>query len=140
MPKIARELSALEVKRLAKSVGFHAVGGVRGLHLDVKRAAAGSAASWILRIKVGDRRPDLGLGPYPTVTLEQARARGREVHEQVRAGVDPLAARKAAREALRTAQGRRMTFMEAARQCHAMKAPVSGVNYPGQRRQFSWPV
>jgi len=89
----------------------------------VKRAAAGSAASWILRIKVGDRRPDLGLGPYPTVTLEQARARGREVHEQVRAGVDPLAARKAAREALRTAQGRRMTFMEAARQCHAMKAP-----------------
>lgn len=123
MPKVASELTALQVKRLVKTPGFHAVGGVAGLHLDVKPAAEGNSASWILRKQVGNRRPDLGLGGYPTVTLEQARAAAREIHEQVRQGVDPLVARRSAQDALRAAHAKRITFDEAAKLCHKVKAP-----------------
>ena len=57
MPKIAKELSALEVGRLTVS-GFHAVGGVPGLHLQV---SAQGARSWILRVKIGAHRRDMGF-------------------------------------------------------------------------------
>lgn len=118
MPKKARELSAYQVRRI-KRPGLHAVGGVAGLHLFVKPTGA---RSWILRVKIGDRRPDIGLGGYPDVTLEQARQQAREARLQVRQGLDPLAARRAARDALRAAHAKRMTFGEAARHCHTAKA------------------
>jgi hypothetical protein len=44
VPKKAKELSALEVKRLTKP-GRHAVGGVSGLLLDV---SVTGARSWVL--------------------------------------------------------------------------------------------
>ncbi|MCH7981721.1 MAG: DUF4102 domain-containing protein, partial [Proteobacteria bacterium] len=114
MPKKARELSAYQVRRI-KRPGLHAVGGVDGLCLNVK---ASGARSWIQRVMVGGRRREMGLGAYPTVTLEQARERGREIRDQVWAGVDPLAARRAAQNALRAAQAKRLTFDEAAKLCH----------------------
>src|SRR5690606_3401938 len=92
----------------------YAVGGVAGLHLHIKDSGA---RSWILRIQIGDRRPDIGLGGYPDVALEQARARAREIREQVYQGIDPLAERKAAKDALRAAQAKRLTFDDAALQC-----------------------
>jgi len=59
MPKKARELSALEVRRL-KHPGYHAVGVVPGLHLQVTPTGA---RSWILRAQVGNRRRDRGSCP-----------------------------------------------------------------------------
>lgn len=118
MPKKARELSALAVKRLHQP-GLHAVGGVAGLHLLVK---ATGARSWILRTVVGSRRPDIGLGGYPDVTLEQARDKAREAKAQILAGTDPVAARRAARDALRAAQAKALTFDEAAKRCHRARS------------------
>lgn len=120
MPKKAPERSPLWVKRRTRK-GMHAVGGVDGLYLHVKDSRA---RSWILRVKVGERRPDLGLGGYPDVTLEQARDRAREVRDQIRAGIDPVAARQAAQDALRAAQAKRLTFDEAAKLAHGAKAPA----------------
>lgn len=111
MPKRKPELSALKVKRLAKGPGFHSVGGVAGLALSVQPTGA---ASWILRVQVGDRRRDLGLGSYPTVTLEQARQKARAARELIEQGIDPTAQRQAARDALRAAEGKRLTFRKAA--------------------------
>lgn len=119
MPHKARELSALRVRRISEP-GLHAVGGVAGLHLRVKPSGS---RSWILRIKVGARRPDIGLGGFPDVTLEQARGRAREAKDQVRQGIDPLAARRAAKEALRAADLRNITFDTAAKLCHEKKRP-----------------
>lgn len=117
MPKKARELSAFEVKRI-KRPGLHAVGGVNGLHLQVTPTGA---RSWILRVKVGERRPDLGLGAYPDVSLEQARQRAREARDQIHQGIDPREAKRAARAALLASYGKRMTFAEAAEKYHAIK-------------------
>ncbi len=69
MPKKAKELSALDVKRITKP-GRHAVGTVPGLLLVVKDTGA---KSWILRTVVGSKRRNIGLGGYPEITLAKAR-------------------------------------------------------------------
>jgi Arm DNA-binding domain len=73
MPKRAQELTAKTVATL-KSKGRHAVGGAVGLYLRIE----GVNRWWLLRIKVGGRRRDMGLGSYPEVSLAEARERARE--------------------------------------------------------------
>jgi integrase len=119
MPRIAKELSPLEVKRLTKP-GRYAVGGVRGLYLY---ASDTGARSWVLRIKVGTRRREIGLGPYPEAGLADARDRAREYRQAIAEGRDPVAEREQARRALETEQARRVTFEDAAKRCHAAKSP-----------------
>ena len=119
MPKRAKELSAVELRRLEKP-GLHAVGGVSGLHL---RITATGARSWILRAKVGSKRRDYGLGPYPDVSLGQARERARELKDQIWQGRDPIAERRAAKAELQAEQATELTFAEAARKCHQAKVP-----------------
>ncbi len=131
MAKQVRELSALEVKRLVKAPGFHAVGGVACLYLDVEPSGA---ASWILRTKVGDARPDIGLGAYPSVTLETARTRAREAHEQIRGGIDPREARRAARDSLRAATAKLMTFEEASTKFLRSKT----LEFKNRKHAFQW--
>jgi len=71
-----------EIKCL-NSPGFYSVGGVAGLYLTVSSA---SAAYWILRIVVGCKRRDIGLGAYPEISLALAREKARETREQVKTG------------------------------------------------------
>ncbi|MBV0932366.1 tyrosine-type recombinase/integrase [Marinobacterium weihaiense] len=114
MPRKARELSATEVRRLVEP-GRYPVGGVAGLLLQVTSTGA---RSWLLRTKVGDKRRDIGLGGFPDVTLAGARQKARDVKEQIMAGIDPVAERKAHRDAIRAAQAKALSFEEAARRCH----------------------
>lgn len=109
MPKIAKELGALEVSRL-NTVGFHAVGVIAGLGLQITKTGA---RSWILRKKVGNKRPEIGLGAYPAVTLAQARDKARAVIEKIESGVDPVAEKRENRMALKNAQSR-LTFEKCA--------------------------
>lgn len=125
MPRVAKELSALEVKRLSQP-GMYAVGGVPGLHLQV---LPGGGKTWLLRVTIGatasgkQRRSEVGLGGYPAVTLQQARDKAREVREKIAQGIDPIAERKAARSALLASRAMDITFEEAARQCIEAKSP-----------------
>lgn len=114
-----------------KRPGLHAVGGVAGLYLLVKPAGT---RSWILRVKVGDRRPDIGLGGYPDVTLEDARAEARKLRQMIRDGIDPIAARRAAQDGLRAAQAKRLTFDQAATQCHRTKV----VEFRNAKHRQDW--
>lgn len=87
-----------------------AVGGVSGLYLQVTPAGG---KSWVLRVRVGDRRRDLGLGGFPTVTLAQAREKAREARAQIERGIDPVEERKAAKARLMEAQRKAVTFEKA---------------------------
>ena len=117
-PKRAKELSAVEVKRIARP-GLHAVGGVAGLHL---RVTDSGARNWILRTKIGDKRRDIGLGGFPDVTLAQARERARQVKETIWQGQDPIAERRAAEAALKAHQAKQLTFAQAVERSHKAKA------------------
>ncbi len=120
MPKKAKELKAIDVKRLTRQ-GLYSVGGVAGLHLQVKDSGA---RSWILRVTIGAKRRDIGLGGYPDVPLAAARDAAREAREQIRQGIDPVEARKAARTALMAAQAKELTFEQATILCHKSKTPA----------------
>ncbi|MGB3243948.1 MAG: integrase arm-type DNA-binding domain-containing protein [Sulfitobacter sp.] len=118
MPKRAKELSALEVRRLGR--GVHNVGGVAGLLMQVSDTGA---QSWLLRVRVGDKRREIGLGPFPEVSLARAREKAAEAKEAIRSGVDPVEARKAARSALLATQRNGLTFIEAFEKYAAKKLP-----------------
>ena len=55
--------------------GRHGDDAVRGLMLVVWRSGA---RSWILRYQLHGRRRDMGLGPYPEITLARAREKALE--------------------------------------------------------------
>ena len=111
MPKLAKELSALAVSKLNQP-GLHFVGSVPGLALQVK---AGSARSWILRLVIGNKRRDMGLGAFPSVSLANARNKASEAREMVRQGVDPIERQRAALSALRASLAAQVTFKETAK-------------------------
>lgn len=114
MPRVAKELSPLEVKRLEHpgqgGNATFAVGGVSGLLLQI---TPNGGRTWLLRVQVGDKRREIGLGGFPDVTLAMARERARDAKDKIRQGVDPVEERKAARAALTVAQRRGLSFADA---------------------------
>ena len=77
---------ALSVRKVQTAKpGRHSDG--RGLMLLVK---ASGARSWVLRYQLKGRRRDMGLGPYPEVTLAEARRKALEARHLLVDGVDPL--------------------------------------------------
>lgn len=110
MPKIAKELSALQVSRLTQP-GHYSVGGVTGLYLYV---TATGARSWVLRTMIGSKRRHMGLGAFPAVTLAMAREKARAARTEVQAGTDPIAVRKHTASKLVAEQLNAMTFEQAA--------------------------
>lgn len=110
MPKVSKELGALEVRDL-KKVGYNFVGGVPGLALQITEAGA---KTWILRTTVGTRRRDIGLGGYPAVTLAQARDSARAKRDMIREGIDPVEDRRTKRSLLIAEQTAGISFATAA--------------------------
>lgn len=110
MARETKELSALEVGRITDT-GYHHVGGVSGLVLQVSKSGT---KSWLMRVTVGGKRREIGLGGIPDVTLAGAREAARIVREKVKSGIDPVAERAQARSKLAAAVASAMTFQEAA--------------------------
>ncbi len=112
MPRKAKELSALEVRRLVNP-GRWSVGGVDGLALQVTPTGA---RSWVLRVVAGVLRREMGLGSFPTVTLTEARDRARKQRALMKEGVDPVAVRRAALSVAIAERQAQKTFSDVAAQ------------------------
>ncbi len=108
MPRRAAGLTAMKVKTAAPG----RYGDGAGLYLLVRGP---EAKFWVFRwVPTGGKMREAGLGPAagpPAVTLAEARQRARDLHRQVKAGIDPLA-RRAADRAAAAIKGR--TFSEVA--------------------------
>ena len=97
MPKIVKPLTALQVNKITK-VGWTAVGGAPGLLLQVGQPAQPGGAiprSWILRIRIAEKRQVVGLGSYPQVSLASAREEATKLTLEAKQGVN-LSQRKKA--------------------------------------------
>ncbi len=106
----------LTVKRVAKAMrrGEPARirdGEVKGLYLDV---GGPENAHWVLRYQLQGAPHWMGLGSAREVTLDQARAEARTVRLQLRAKIDPLAARRAEHAATVAAAQATKTFRQCA--------------------------
>lgn len=86
MARLTNRLTARGVE--TAKPGRHLDGG--GLYLSV---SPGGSRSWVFVYRFGGKRPEMGLGPYPTVTLAAAREKAAEVRRKLADGLDPLASR-----------------------------------------------
>ena len=79
----------------AKIKSIHQAGRYRDGDCLFLNVTASGTRSWVVRLKVrhGPRR-DLGIGPYPLLSLKEARLRAWELRKQVFNGLDPLGERK----------------------------------------------
>lgn len=138
MPKIAKPLNDLQVRRITR-VGWHAVGGVAGLLLQVRIPAKEGAQpprSWILRVKVGDQRQPYGLGSYPQVSLASAREQAAKLVMEARQGVNLVAKKRALRSALIVASFKNITFKE----CAEAYMDAHSSDYTSEKHRKQWPA
>jgi integrase len=102
------KLSAVEVTKARGPAVLHDGG---GLYL---RVSPTGSKSWVFRFQLDGKRRDMGLGPYPDISLAEARRRATEHRNQRRDGIDPLDAKAAQRHAQRLSAAKGRTFREAA--------------------------
>ena len=102
------KLSAVEVAKAKGPAVLHDGG---GLYLRVSRTAT---KSWVFRFQRDGRRRDMGLGPYPDISLAEARAKASSHRKQVHDGIDPLDAKETQRRAERIFLAKDRTFREVA--------------------------
>ena len=95
-------MARLTIKAIREAArpGRYGDGGT--LYLNV---APGGTKSWVQRITIDGKQRDIGLGPWPVVTLAEARDLAIDNRRAVRRGVDPLAEKHRAKVP---------TFLEAA--------------------------
>ncbi|HKS89778.1 MAG TPA: integrase arm-type DNA-binding domain-containing protein [Stellaceae bacterium] len=108
MARTGSKLTAVAVTKAKGPAVLHDGG---GLYL---RVAPTGAKSWVFRFQLDGKRRDMGLGPYPDISLADARAKATEHRNQRRDGIDPLAAKAAQRQALRLSAAKGRTFREVA--------------------------
>ena len=81
------KLTPTALKGLLKKPGRHSDG--QGLYF---RAVGDAKAYWVYRFRINGREREMSLGPYPEMTLAEARAKHAALRKTVIAdGVDPLA-------------------------------------------------
>ncbi len=141
MPRKARELSPLEVRRLSRP-GRWSVGGVDGLALQVTESGA---RSWVLRLSVAGRQREMGLGSFPSVPLAEAREKARAHRAMVDRGADPISVRRAAKSAAAAERDSQQSFATVAAQYIAQHAKSwknakHGAQWASTLRTYAEPV
>jgi hypothetical protein len=130
---VARPVQQLDpgwVKRITKT-GMHSDGG--GLYLQVSRFGT---KSWIYRYMLDGRRREMGLGPYPVVSLAVAREKAAECRSVIkRDHIDPVAARKAQRDRARLDAAKTITF----RQCAEAYIAAHSAGWRNPKHRAQWP-
>jgi integrase len=136
----SERLTALAVERLARKSGMHCDG--RGLYL---RVSSGSSRSWAFRYMRDRKAHEVGLGPYPEISLAEARNRAGEARRLLAFGKDPLIERAALRATRAAEAASAVTFKEAAeRYIDAHKAGWKNQKHAAQRgatlEKYAYPL
>jgi integrase len=122
------KLSAVEVTRAKGPAVLHDGG---GLYL---RVSATGAKSWVFRFQLDGRRRDMGLGPYPDISLAEARGKATDHRKQRHEGIDPLNAKKAQRQAQRVSETKGRTF----RQCAVQFIEKNRAGWRNAKHRAQW--
>ena len=119
--QVKNRLDDRTIKSAIKN-GLRVINDGKGLRLAIKPTGS---ASWVLRAAKNGKEYNIGLGDYPSMSLDKARRLADETRNQIKEGKDPLAA-KQEKNAI-------PTFQEAATQYHRQKVePIRSVKYSKQ--------
>lgn len=120
----AKPLTAKRVENEAR-LGYHADGASTGLYLQVAQGQGRVTRSWVFRYTSPTTRTrrELGLGSALVRSLAEARRVAADFRLQVLDGRDPKDERDKQRAIAVAERAHRITFDEAASQCHQAKAP-----------------
>lgn len=91
---------------------------------------------WIFRYMLDGKRRDLGLGPYPAVTLADARERALAARRQVVDKIDPVAERARAALERKKEAAKAMTFA----QCAEAYMGAHRAGWRNARHAAQWPA
>lgn len=100
----ANKLTQLQITRL-KNPGLYGDGA--GLWLNVTE---GGSKSWVLRYTLAGKERRAGLGPFPEVSLTEAREAAVNFRRQLRNGQDPVQEKRQAKAAAQAEQAKSVTF------------------------------
>src|SRR5215472_10216371 len=118
MARLADKLTAAGC-RMTNTPGMYGDG--KGLYLNIGPTGA---KSWIFRYRAGkkadgkEKRHEMGLGPFPDVSLADARQKAQKHrtlladYRHGEAELDPLAARQAVKQQRRVEAAKGMTFRQ----------------------------
>jgi len=129
MRKPRNQLTALAVSRL-KQNGKYAVG--EGAYLQIGQGTR----SWLFRYKRDGKTHWMGLGPASLVSLAEAREKAREGRRQLLGGIDPLAAKSAARAQASLDAAKSMTFKD----CADAYAKAHEAGWRNSKHKAQWPA
>ena len=133
------DLTAKEVAALAKQPGgLHRVSA--NLYLDTT-----DGVSWVFRYMLDGRSRTMGFGPYPRVTLAEARGRADQAWKIVDAGGDPIEERRARKAAAQFERAKAMTFRACAEayiraQSPAWKNAKHSAQWPATLAAYVYPI
>lgn len=133
------KLTSLNVQRIAQPGLYCDRGreGARGLYLQVTVSKDGAVnRSWLYRFAVHGRTREMGLGSLRDVGLGDARDRAREAFKLKDAGVDPIEARRAAREQQALDVAKAITFKQEAESF--LRAQEEGAGWKNQKHRKQW--
>ena len=108
MARQVQRLTALEVDKI-KTPGMYPDGS--GLYL---RVTPDKTKNWVLRYMLSGKPRWMGLGPVSLFGLQEARAKALDARRQRHEGVDPIEARKAARQQALLDAAKAITFKQCA--------------------------
>jgi integrase len=102
------KLTQLQVDK-AKTEGVYGDGA--GLSLNVTK---GGSKSWLFRFMIGGKGHWMGLGPYPTVSIADARSKAADARKAIQEGRNPLEEKRVKQNSMRAAVAKTISFDDAA--------------------------
>src|SRR3954454_22399679 len=108
---MARAISRLKAVTVARATKPGLLADGAGLYL---RIGPTGAKSWIFRYRRDGKLHDMGLGPFHTVSLAEAREKAQECRKLRLQQIDPIRARKAGQTEARLAAASSVSFRECA--------------------------
>ena len=87
---------------------------VTGLHLWVK---PNLKKYWIFRYSQNHKQQNISLGPYPKVSIAEARLKAQELRNQIDSGINPLAERRMQKNKMLGLEAKKVVFSDFAKEC-----------------------
>ncbi len=138
---MSANLSSKYVENL-KSQGRYTDALVPGLHLWVKHNLK---KYWIFRYSQNRKQQNISLGPYPKVSIAEARLKAQELRNQIDSGINPLAERRMQKNKMLGLEAKKVVFSDFAKECIKTKRAEwtnqkHGDQWEYTLKEFAYPI